>query len=69
LLVAGLGAVGACASVAPPRPRFVAVFEQRTPMCRIQVLLDTRTGGCYVAFRCARQPVTVLAVEEKVCVP
>jgi hypothetical protein len=69
LLVVALGSLFACASVAPPKPRFVAVFEQRSPLCRIQVLLDTRTSGCWIAFRCSRQPITVLAVDDKVCVP
>lgn len=58
-----------CASMAPPRPRFVAVFEQRAEFCRIQVLKDTRTAVCFVAFRCGRQPVTVILVDDTVCVP
>jgi hypothetical protein len=58
-----------CAHIAPPQPRFVAVFEQRSPFCRIQVLHDTRSAACFVAFRCARQPVSVVKVDPEVCVP
>ena len=58
-----------CASIAPPQPRFIAVFEQRSDFCRIQVLQDTRTATCFIAFRCGRQPVAVLEVAEGVCVP
>jgi hypothetical protein len=65
----GAALLPACASIAPPRPRFVAVFEQRTNFCRIQVTQDTRSLACFVVFRCGRQPVTVLQVEEEVCVP
>jgi hypothetical protein len=61
--------VAACASVAPSRPRFVAVFEQRSEFCRIQILQDTRSSACFIAFRCSRQPVSVLAVDGTVCVP
>lgn len=58
-----------CASVAPARPRFVAIFEQRTDFCRIQVTQDTRSAACFVVFNCGRQPITVLQVDEDVCVP
>ena len=58
-----------CATIAPPRPRFSAVYEQRTEWCRIQVVQDTRSGWCFVAFQCGRRPVVVLEVGEEVCVP
>lgn len=61
--------LSACATIAPPRPRFVAVHEQRTDFCRIQVIQDTRTGACFVVFRCGRQPVQVVPVGDEVCVP
>lgn len=61
--------LGGCASVAPPRARFVAVFEQRSEWCRIQVIQDTRSGSCFLSFRCGRQPVSVLEVGKDVCVP
>ena len=67
LVVIALGP--ACASVAPPQPRFVAVFEQRSEYCNIHVVQDTRTLACFVTFQCGRQPVQALAVEAKVCVP
>ena len=59
----------ACASISPASPRFVSIFDQRNDFCRIQVIKDTRSAGCYVAFRCARQPVVVLAADPAVCVP
>ena len=58
-----------CATIAPPAPRFVAVFEQRSEFCRVQVIRDTRSSACFVTFRCSRQPVAVLEVNEDVCVP
>jgi hypothetical protein len=64
-----LGALTACAHVAPPTPRFVAVFEQRSSYCTIHVVRDTRTQACFVTFQCRRQPVQAIAVDEKVCVP
>jgi hypothetical protein len=59
----------ACAHVAPAVPRFVAVYEQRSASCTIHVMRDTRSTACFIAFRCWRQPVTVVAVEPTVCVP
>jgi hypothetical protein len=61
--------LAACATIAPPRPRFVAVFEQRSEWCRIQIIQDSRSLACFVAFRCGRQPVSVLPAEDAVCVP
>jgi hypothetical protein len=61
--------VPACASVAPPHPRFVALFEQRSDYCTIHVVQDTRSLACFVTFQCGRQPVQALAVEARVCVP
>lgn len=58
-----------CASVAPPVPRFVAVYEQRTTFCQIHVVRDTRTTACFVVFKCSRQPVQALAVAPDLCVP
>lgn len=66
---AALACLVSCASIAPPRPRFIAVFEQDSGWCRIQILQDTRTGSCFVTFRCGRQPVQALAVAAEVCVP
>jgi len=68
-LVAFVVSIAACASVAPGRPRFVAVFEQQSKLCRIQILQDTRSLACFIAFRCGRQPVTVLLVDDGMCVP
>jgi len=65
-----LGALaGGCASIAPPVPRFVAVYEQRSPYCSLQVIRDTRTTACFVTFKCGRQPVQALAVAPELCVP
>lgn len=69
LLLLALVPLTACASIAPPTPRFVAVFEQRTAFCRIQVMQDTRSSVCFIAFRCGRHPVQVLEVGEEVCIP
>jgi hypothetical protein len=69
MLLALVSLVAACVTIAPPKPRFIAVFEQRSEFCQIQVLQDTRSQVCFVAFRCARQPVQVLEVGEDVCVP
>lgn len=68
VLLAGV-ALTACASVAPPEPRFVAVFAQRAGHCTIHVVQDTRTRICFVTFQCGRHPVQALAVEARVCVP
>lgn len=61
--------LAACASIAPPKPRFIAIFEQRSEWCRIQIIQDTRTSTCFVAFRCGRHPVSVLEMDAAVCVP
>lgn len=67
-LVLVLGA-SACTTIAPPVPRFVAVFEQQSTFCRIQVMKDTRSGTCFVAFKCSRQPVQVVLTAPEVCIP
>ena len=67
MLIAAIVLSG-CASLAPPKPRFVTVFEQREDFCRIHVVQDTRTQACFIAFRCGWQP-TVLQVEDDLCVP
>jgi hypothetical protein len=67
LVVAASG--GGCASVAPPVPRFVAVYEQQTAFCTIHVVRDTRSAACFITFRCGHQPVVALAVAPEVCVP
>jgi len=61
--------VTGCASIAPAVPRFVAIYEQRSPYCRIEVVRDTRTTACFVVFKCSRQPVQAIAVPPDVCVP
>lgn len=61
--------VSGCATLSPAAPRFLLVSDQRTAFCRIQVIQDTRTDSCFVGFRCARQPITVLEVDPAVCVP
>jgi len=60
---------GGCASIAPAVPRFVAVYEQRSEYCRIEVVRDTRTTACFVVFKCSRQPVQAIAVASEVCIP
>lgn len=59
----------ACASVAPPVPRFVTVYEQKSTYCRIAVVRDTRSTACFVVFKCSRQPVSALPVAAELCVP
>jgi uncharacterized protein YceK len=61
--------VSGCASIAPPVPRFVAVYGQKSTYCQIEVVRDTRTAACFVVFKCHRQPVQALAVAPDVCVP
>jgi hypothetical protein len=68
-LVLLLPVATACAHVAPPRPRFVTVFEQRSSYCTIHVVQDTRTQACYITFQCRRQAVQALVVDPTVCVP
>lgn len=58
-----------CASLAPAPSRFLVVYEQRTAACRIQVLKDARSAACFVAFRCGRQPIAVVAAPVETCVP
>jgi len=58
-----------CASIAPPVPRFVAVYGQKSTYCQIEVVRDTRTTACFVVFKCSRQPVQALVVAPDVCVP
>jgi hypothetical protein len=60
---------GGCASIAPPVPRFVAIYEQRSEYCRIEVVRDTRSSSCFVVFKCSRQPVQAIAVASEVCIP
>jgi hypothetical protein len=62
-------ALDACASIAPPVPRFVAVYGQKSTYCQIEVVRDTRTTACFVVFKCSRQPVQAIAVAPDVCVP
>lgn len=69
LILVGVLALGGCASVAPPVPRFVAVYGQKSTYCQIEVVRDTRTTACFVVFKCSRQPVQALAVAPEVCVP
>lgn len=70
LVVVGALLVGAsCASIVPAQPRFVAVYEQRMAYCRIQVIRDTRTSACFIAFKCSRQPVAVVPSAPETCVP
>lgn len=62
-------AASACASITPAVPRFVAVYEQRSTFCRIQVIHDTRSTACFVAARCGHHPVQFVPVAPEVCVP
>ena len=58
-----------CAAVAPKPPRFVVLYDQREQTCRIQVVRDTRSSACWVAFLCGRHAPVVVAVGADVCVP
>jgi hypothetical protein len=69
LAVVALLLVSGCASIAPPVPRFVSVYEQQSTYCRISVVRDTRTTACFVVFKCSRQPVQALIVAPELCVP
>ena len=66
LAIAGLSMLS-CAHLSPVAPRFVMVFEQKTAMCRIQVVHDRYSGSCWVGFRCLRQPFVVIAADPQVC--
>lgn len=69
-LVLGLALASAsCATLAPHPTRFVTVYEERSGTCRIQIVRDTRTDACYVAFQCNRWPVMVLPGNNDECVP
>jgi hypothetical protein len=50
-------------------PRFIVVYDQHEQACRIQVVQDTRTRGCWMAFTCGRHGPVVVTVEADVCVP
>lgn len=68
LLLAALGGC-ACASVAPTDRRFVVLFEQRTGLCRLQIIRDTRSPICFAAFKCGRDDAVFVVVDSAACVP
>jgi hypothetical protein len=70
LLLLALPLAGAaCASIAPTPPRFVVLFEQRTGICRTQIIRDTRSPLCVAAFKCGRDDAVFLLVDAAACVP
>ena len=70
IIACGLvAAASGCASVAPTQPRFQVLFEQRTGLCRTQVIEDSRSSVCVLAFKCGRDDAVFLVVDEAVCVP
>jgi len=58
-----------CASIATHEPRFLVVFDQRTGMCRMQIIRDTRSPICFAAFKCGRDDAIFLLVDAAACVP
>lgn len=62
-------ACGACASLVPAPPRFIEVYGQHTGDCHLAVIKDTRSPGCWVWYRCGRQPPGLVPASSDVCVP
>lgn len=62
---------GCAATLVAPQAsqRFVAIYDQQYLFCRIQVIRDTRSTACFVAFQCERGTFDIVQVPPEVCVP
>jgi len=69
VVVVLLLAASACATVAPTERRFVVLYDQRTGLCRMQIIRDTRSPLCFAAFKCGRDDAVFLVVDQAGCVP
>jgi hypothetical protein len=68
LLALALVSACACATAGPFAPRFTVIYQQNFERCRLEVLRDGRSSGCFLFLRCGREW-RLVTIESAACVP